>query len=86
MDGRGDAFARVPFAVRIVGARHPIICLAVFQQCRRFPHDAVLISAHQLCCSGDHCFGPFGLLAQDQDRFAERGPFLLNPPESVISR
>lgn len=79
-DGLRDAFAGVSVAVRIVCARHGLLCLRIVQESVAFGDDTFPPGPHQSGGAGENGFGPFGLIAHHQHRLPERRRFFLDPP------
>jgi hypothetical protein len=67
-------------AERIVYADHALVCELVVEEMLCFLDDSALASTDEPGCSGDYCFGAFGLVAEYEHRLAERRCFLLNSP------
>lgn len=80
-DGLRDAFAGVSVAVRIVCARHGLVCLRIVQESVAFGDDTFTPGPHQSGGAGENGFGPFGLSRITSTGFPSDGASSWIPPE-----
>jgi len=68
----------VAVAIRVVNAPHALVFLFVVEQALHFGNDPAQVGPHQFHGAGLDGLGAFGPVAHDQNRFAQRGTFLLD--------
>jgi hypothetical protein len=78
LEDRDNPLGRFAIAEDFRALGHFCVSGTIRRQPPHFVHDPGAVGPHKFECPRFHPFGTFGLLTQDENRFAQGGGFLLH--------